>query len=187
MKREENTNNKSSQNIARAAARGVILSLLLKIFNFVLSQITLRLVDARTLGQTAIQLELLLNSCLFLSREGFRLAFVGTERILDEDDVLRNVSMNNVSWLSAPVGVLLSCVALLFHLMTIDASDSYDDLRMAGCLYCVGAMVESLSEPVLILTLQTMNLGIKVAAEGTAVFAKAVATVLLLIVMRDSY
>ena len=177
-------------NLARAAARGTLLTLALRLFNFTLSQITLRLVDARTLGQTSIQLELLLSSCLFLSREGFRLAFMSVDAVSTTDDNdkkrLENISLNNLSWLSALVGVFMSLFGLSFHLISNSTSKS-NDLLVAGCLYCFGAVLESLSEPMLLLTIRNMQIGKRASVEGIALLIKAVSTSFFLFLMKDSF
>ena len=56
-----------------AAARGTLLSILLRLLSFLLSQLTVRFVSASTLGKASIPLELLLGTALFVGREGFRL------------------------------------------------------------------------------------------------------------------
>ena len=65
--------NNSSENVTRAAARGTLFTLILRLISFICTQLTIRALDPSTLG-TNIQLELLLTTVLFISREGFRLA-----------------------------------------------------------------------------------------------------------------
>eukprot|EP00978_Attheya_sp_CCMP212_P047920 scaffold449572_cov39-Attheya_sp.AAC.1 len=59
------------ESATRAAARGTLFSLGLRVFSFGLTQVTMRFVDPTVLGRASVQLELLLNTALFLSREGF--------------------------------------------------------------------------------------------------------------------
>ena len=180
-----------SSNIARAALRGTLLTFALRLLNFFLSQVTLRLVDIRTLGQTSIQLELLLNSCLFLSRECFRLAFMSVDATIYGDDDkdkkhLENVSLNNLSWLSAIVGVVMSLIGLGIYVISMSLTDfSNYDLLIAGCLYSFGAVLESLSEPMLLLTIRNMDVDKRLSAEGAALFVKALSTSLFLYTMKD--
>lgn len=63
----------SSTAATSAAARGTLLSVLLRLTSFLLSQLTVRHVSASTLGKANIVLELLLGTALFVGREGFRL------------------------------------------------------------------------------------------------------------------
>ena len=84
---------------SREAARGTLVTLLFRLVSFACTQTTFRLLDPETLGKASIQLELLLTTVLFISREGFRLALT------------RNISSDswNVAWLTIPV---VSLVAL---------------------------------------------------------------------------
>jgi len=193
------TNNPNQQQqcegAAKAAIRGTALAVFLRMLSFILSQMMLRRVDARTLGQAAIQLDLLLSTCLFMGREGFRLSLMGknvtyslhnkysfgTKR--EEEQALEEAALNNVMWLSAPIGVLSAILGLLIHLY-ISKYDS-EDYKFAGCLFCLGAMIESISEPVLILSLRLMKVEIRAAAEGAAIFSKAVAIIVFLEILSD--
>ena len=62
-----------SDTVTRAAARGTLYTLVLRLVSFGCTQLTIRALDPSTLG-TNIKLELLLTTVLFISREGFRLA-----------------------------------------------------------------------------------------------------------------
>ena len=117
------------------AARGTLLSIALRLLSFLLSQLTVRFVSAATLGKASVPLELLLGTALFVGREGFRLAL--TKEIGgDGDDASRDGDVDdarggeetesnkwrdqqqiaNVSWLSVPIGAVLSLLALSMHL-----------------------------------------------------------------------
>jgi len=127
---------------AEVAARGTLISIILRIASFLLSQLTVRFVSASALGKASIPLELLLGTSLFVGREGFRLALtkevsehnstvnddVG-DREYDENERNKNQSnmkqkqgmhtrqkIVNVSWLSIPTGAVLSIAALIMHL-----------------------------------------------------------------------
>mmetsp|Transcript_2515 Transcript_2515/g.5860 ORF Transcript_2515/g.5860 Transcript_2515/m.5860 type:complete len:219 (+) Transcript_2515:30-686(+) len=76
------TPEKSIDNITRAAARGTLFTLILRLISFACTQLTIRALDPSTLG-TNIQLELLLTTVLFISREGFRLAL--TQNVVPEN------------------------------------------------------------------------------------------------------
>lgn len=170
-----------ANHIARAAAKGTLFSFLLRVLSFSLSQITLRLVDATTLGKAAIQLELLLSTCLFLSREGFRLALINAK------NTSKDTSVENVAWLSVPLGSIISMLILFLHHFYFSSESTGWDYQLAGSLYAVGALIECLSEPVLILTMRTLSVSDRAAAEGFAVLVKAITTVLLLILTDSTY
>ncbi|KAL7524491.1 hypothetical protein ACHAXR_001707 [Thalassiosira sp. AJA248-18] len=158
------------------AARGTLLSIALRLTSFLLSQLTVRFVSVAALGKASIPLELLLSTALFVGREGFRLALtkeIGNDRddAKQSGNTTRNNELNNVeksrrrdqqiinvSWLSVPVGALLSMLALLIHLQNCnrntpdsehDTQTEYTllDYKVAGMLYCLASFIESLSEP----------------------------------------
>ena len=178
-------------NATKAAARGTIISILLRLLSFLLSQLTVRFVSASTLGRASIPLELLLGSALFVGREGFRLGLTKETSAADEisktsgngnDGAIHGVEEReqriiNVSWLSVPTGAILSIFALIFHLYSCqNQSTEYEweklDYKIAGMLYCLASFVESLSEPLVIACLQRLDVGTKAKAEGIALLAK---------------
>jgi oligosaccharide translocation protein RFT1 len=185
------------------AARGTLLSIALRLLSFLLSQLTVRFVSAATLGKASVPLELLLGTALFVGREGFRLAL--TKEIGgDGDDASRDGDVDdarggeetesnkwrdqqqiaNVSWLSVPIGAVLSLLALSMHLHGCSSKDDGEDsdqepyyalrdYKLAGILYCLASFVESLSEPLVIRCLQRMDVTTKAKAEGVALVAKS--------------
>jgi oligosaccharide translocation protein RFT1 len=165
----------SQQEVARAAARGTLATLLLRLISFACTQWTFRVLDPATLGRASIQLELLLTTILFISREGFRLALT------------RNISTEswNVAWLSVPVATVVSLVALCWHLWVTGSTDDGDtnmdyDYRWAGILYCVASCIEGWAEPAVLVTLRQMNIAVKASAEGLATVGKTVTIVVAL-------
>lgn len=175
-------------NATTAAARGTLLSILLRLLSFLLSQLTVRFVSASTLGKASIPLELLLSTALFVGREGFRLGLtkeLAHDESLDKNPVnkdeekKRKQRIINVSWLSVPMGALLSVCALIFHIHTCQNQvTEHDweklDYKISGVLYCLASFVESLAEPLVILCLQRLDVGTKAKAEGIALLAKGV-------------
>jgi hypothetical protein len=84
---DENEN--STETVTRAAAKGTLSTLILRLISFGCTQLTIRALDPSTLG-TNIQLELLLTTVLFISREGFRLAL--TQNVVAENWTVRTFS-----------------------------------------------------------------------------------------------
>ena len=166
----------NQQEVTQAAARGTVATLLLRIISFGCTQWTLRVLDPATLGKASIQLELLLTTVLFLSREGFRLALT------------RNISPDNwnVAWLSVPVATLVSVLALFYHLY-ISYSATDKDYRMAGVLFCLASCIEGWAEPCILLALRKMNVALKASAEGMATLAKTIAVVVALQYLHDDW
>ena len=84
-----NTDVNSTETVTRAAAKGTLSTLILRLISFGCTQLTIRALDPSTLG-TNIQLELLLTTVLFISREGFRLAL--TQNVVAKNWTVRNYS-----------------------------------------------------------------------------------------------
>lgn len=172
------------------AARGTLISIALRFASFILSQATVRFVSAAALGKASVPLELLLGTALFVSREGFRLAL--TKESAKKSDVdandgrIEQQKMINVSWLSVPLGAIISMIALFMHLSTCNYNTStasegeskseneLTDYKLAGALYCFASFIESLSEPLVIRCLQQMDVTTKAKAEGAALVLKSV-------------
>ena len=176
-----NVDTAALQDGTRKAIQGTLLGIGMKILSFVLSQMTIRLVDPVLFGMAAIKLDLLLSSILFLSREGFRLALTRNDNSTKKMDMKNQTPdmVIDVAWLTVPVGIVLSFAALLIHLKSCDPFQI--DYQMAGCLYCFAAMVESFAEPLVILyAFREMDVKTRAAAEASAALVKAMCIVGLL-------
>ena len=206
----KNSNNNNSinhddmQQARKLATRGTIASILLKIFTFATNQLVLRSVNRKILGETSIQLDLLLRTSLFLGREGFRVALLRTSANSSSDcnnsnnskgqqratrkyhgndkDLLKvSSARENVAWLTIPLGFILSIFALLFHLRRSSlSSTTSNDYRLAGCYYCLAAFIECISEPLVIRDLIALRTDRRLYAEGWASTLRSLVSVLLL-------
>jgi oligosaccharide translocation protein RFT1 len=170
--------------------RGTVVTVLLRLLSFVGSQWTLRrVVDPAVWGRTNIQLELVLTTVLFISREGFRLALtrgnaVSTNNAADKPDggtTTAATSAGMAAWLSLPIVTLVAGTALTWHLLWNSSNDQHDgDYRMGGILYCLAAWIEGWGEPAVLHALTNLQVATKAAAEGGATLVKTAATVALL-------
>lgn len=173
---DDNNNKQETFSVTKSAAQGTIATILLRLVSFVCTQWTFRKLDPTVLGQTSIQLELLLTTVLFVSREGFRMALT------------RNISEHNwnVAWLSLPVVTVISGAALLWHVLSVGAAANEDnassrtDFWYGGILYCVASCIEGWGEPAVLYALRRMNVALKASVEGAATVTKTFSTVLLL-------
>ena len=156
---------------ARKAAYGTLSNMVVRLFSFGCTQVAFRLMkdDIAALGRASIQLELLLTTTLFMSREGFRLSLT---RDLESDNW-------NVAWLSIPMSTVAATLAFIFHLHG-SASEGDEDFRLGGILYCLAAWIEGLAEPAVLYSLRQMNVSLRVSAEGAATLCKTLATVVAL-------
>jgi len=159
----------------RAAARGTLVTLLFRLVSFACTQATLRLLDPATLGKASIQLELLLTTVLFISREGFRLALT------------RNVSQENwnVAWLTIPVVTFVTITSLIWHIFFSSLAREDNDYRLGGTLYCLAAWIEGCGEPAVLYYLRQMNIAKRASAEGIATVAKTITTIVGLKILDE--
>jgi oligosaccharide translocation protein RFT1 len=143
----------------------------LRLVSFVGTQWTLRRLRDRpqVLGQSGVQLDLLLTSILFLSREGFRLALT---RLVSADN-------QGLIWASIPVTTFMAILAAVYHWYSTVQSDT--DLAIAGLLYCFAAFLEGLGEPPVLLAMRSrLSVAEKAAAETLAGLVKTLVIAIVL-------
>ena len=160
---------------AAAAARGTLLTLLLRIFSFLSSQIIFRLVDVASLGKASIELELISSTVLFFSREGFRLALTKQEHA--------SIRLWNTAWCSVISHTVLAMVAAGW--VYFKSSNDDVDYQVAGLLYCTAAWIEGWAEPRVLWCLRTLNISTKASAEGLGTLLKTFCTVASLLIYPD--
>ena len=178
----------ASSSMTRQAFRGTLSNMLVRLVSFGCTQIAFRLLkdDIAALGRASIQLELLLTTTLFMSREGFRLSLTRDHYYLSSSNGSHS-TVWNVAWLTIPVSTLASSLALLWHLhqsqqQEQQAADDGDhrDYQYGGMLYCLAAWIEGVAEPAVLHSLRNMNVSLRVSAEGAATLCKTFVTVLAL-------
>jgi oligosaccharide translocation protein RFT1 len=143
----------------------------LRLVSFVGTQWTLRRLRDRpqVLGQSGVQLDLLLTSILFLSREGFRLALT---RLVSADN-------QGLIWASIPVTTVMAILAAVYHWWSTVQRDT--DLAVAGLLYCFAAFLEGLGEPPVLLAMRSrLSVAEKAAAETLAGLVKTLVIAIVL-------
>lgn len=156
-------------NLASNAKWFMIVSVVQKIITFCLNQIMVMSTSPEVLGQAAIQLELLLSTLLFLSREGIRLSVLRS-RIESKRDFRAIV---NISWVP-PCIVLLLVVAISYCKEYLVLTQDFTILYM----YSAAAFIECLGESSFNTFQNAANIKPRLSAETTAVFVKSCTTVL---------
>lgn len=152
-----------------AGAKWIFLfSIAQKIISFALNQFVIASIRPELLGVTSIQLELILSTLLFLSRDGIRIALLRDQRESIED--FRKFVF--ISWypffivmiLSSGLGVL----KLFFNIGSFDCRILFQ--------YIIGATIESLGEPWINLNAHAMEFRPALAAESSAVVMKTLSS-----------
>jgi oligosaccharide translocation protein RFT1 len=139
---------------------------------FFLNVLVTRKLDPSIIGIANVQLQFLLNTILFLSREGFRRSClrVHNEKLRDLSALSK---VTNVSWLAVPFGLLISfitCTIFLFFSSREELSTYYyvTTVKLTG----VATLLEILSEPFFIMIQNELLYGVRVAVEASAVFLR---------------
>ncbi|KAF9905100.1 Oligosaccharide translocation protein rft1 [Linnemannia zychae] len=170
---------------------------------FTLNQVLLRFTTAETLGIASVQLELLLNTILFLSREGVRCAAIRvsddsaedqvdnsnsntvekTPKIAPGSEAYRLQKLVNMVYAPIPVGALMTCLAVGYYLSQVnEASEAkFPGYRLSIYLYGISALVELLAEPMFMVAQYKLWFKTRVSVEGTAVIVRCVLTCALTI------
>ncbi|KLO11563.1 Rft-1-domain-containing protein [Schizopora paradoxa] len=155
------------------------LQMLTKAVTFVLNQALVRLSTPQVYGTVSIQLELLLNTMLFLSREGFRNALLRVTG--DSKEKGRSTLLSNIALLPVYAGVPVSIsVSVFYTYFATGATRDQPYFSPTVTIYTVAAILELLCEPMFLRDVQVSNSRVRVKAEGIAVIIKAVVTTSIL-------
>jgi oligosaccharide translocation protein RFT1 len=191
----------SSANPSSSSIKVLMLGVLVqRLLTFSLNSILLRYVSADVFGFAASDMEVLLSTILFLSREGFRIVSLRFPSTLFSTDF--NSSMRgrknessfvleqqryliNLAYIPAFIGVCMSVLAaiLTIFLHSSESSSSLSDSTYHGTLlFCLAACIEALSEPFYILTQSMLQYHIRSRNEIIAMLGKVITTFLSIVV-----
>ncbi|KAG9327443.1 hypothetical protein KVV02_000392 [Mortierella alpina] len=180
----------------------VLLQFVSRMLTFTLNQVLLRFTSAETLGIASVQLELLLNTILFLSREGVRCAAIrvsdditiensDTTGAMDNSARPKNhMDMKpgsaayklqkfvNMVYAPIPVGALMTCIAVAYSLsqVSLSSEDLFPGYRLSIYLYGLSALIELLAEPMFMVAQYKLWFKTRVSIEGVAVIVRCVLT-----------
>ena len=164
-----------------AASLLLLLQLGSRLVTFSLNQALLSLTTPAAFGTATIQLEPLLNTLLFLSREGIRSALVRSATIKDSGRALFTTSL-----IPLALGVPLSLAAFtLYAYSTANAVRDQPYFTSSVWLYAFATLIELGSEPFFNRAQVASNFKLRVSIEGTSVIARAVTTLLVILYGRD--
>ena len=125
------------------------LQLFSRLATFSLNQALVRLSTPQVYGTVSIQLELFLNTVLFLSREGFRNALLRADSKTKENRI--SPSVYNIALLPVYTGLgVCGLVVFLYTRFASPATKSQPHFMSTVAVYAVASLIELLSEPLLI-------------------------------------
>jgi oligosaccharide translocation protein RFT1 len=154
-----------------------------KLMSFTLNQLLIQFTSPETLGIVSIQLELLLSTVLFLSREGIRMATLRTP-IHDHDKDYTKII--NISWLPSIIVIFFIFHLFIFRIFSISTTTHPNELsEIVVTLYCVGALLESIGEPWYNMYQHNLIYHPRVSAEMSAVLGKSIITFILIAILNS--
>ncbi|KAI9598702.1 Rft protein-domain-containing protein [Syncephalis fuscata] len=197
----------SSNNVLSQTMRGASYLVMLQFFSrmvtFTLNQVLVRYTTPDVLGVASIQLELLIASVLFLSREGFRCALLRTDDtsingddsnndgndssrdltnekrtfVLERSRMGRTQQLINLSYLPVVIGTAASILCCSYYMWySVAEADKPPYYDIAVLLYGASSLIELAAEPLFILTQVNMLFRLRVVTEGVGVVVRCLTT-----------
>ncbi|XP_065829148.1 man(5)GlcNAc(2)-PP-dolichol translocation protein RFT1-like [Oscarella lobularis] len=169
----------SQENALRVAATGAsynaALHFSLRIITFALNAIAIRWLNQEIIGVANVRLALLYTTVGFISKEPFRKALIGQA----ENRSWRQTI--NLTWGSFPFSI---CLAFFFGFLWIKAftEPDVDYYRVSVCLYAFSAVLETMAEPLFIISQSFLFVRTRVIIEGIGFIIQCIVTALLAIV-----
>lgn len=164
-----------------------LLQLGSKLMTFILNTAIARTVSQSSFAIANLQLQLLLNIVLPLSREAFRRAILRAP-IDDASDPASKRAQSqrllNLSYLSIPLGAILSVVLTAVFLWTstreeLSTAGYYEAITWTGA----ASLAEMLSEPLYIIAQHRLMFGTRAAVELVAVALKSILSYVMVVQM----
>ena len=145
----------------------LLVGVVQKVITFCVNQTMVLFTSPEVFGRAAVQLELLLSTLLFISREGMRMAAV-RQNLRGLTDVLRVV---NSSWLPPIVVLAFTTFIAIFHRSFVPT----EEMKVIY-MYSGAAFIECLGEPFYNVYQSSLYISPKLTAETTALFARSMTT-----------
>ncbi|KAH8117736.1 Rft-1-domain-containing protein [Phellopilus nigrolimitatus] len=182
-KHPEQMSRSAAPNFANGALRTASslmgLQLFSRLVTFALNQALVRLASPAVYGTVSIQLELLLNTILFLSREGFRNALLRAD--VNNEEQKESPLVSNIALLPVYFGVQVSFLTSVAYLLyASEATKEQPYFNATVVVYTVAAVLELFSEPMHIKSVQSLNPAVRIRAEGSAVIVKSITAITVL-------
>jgi oligosaccharide translocation protein RFT1 len=161
---------------ARGASYMMALVMAQRIVTFLFNALLLRVVSVDVVGFASNDMELLVATLLFLSREACRLVALRApiDTLTAAGNKLERQRLINIAWLPVPLGLLLASGAAWVHRRVTAASA---DKAVAGehtafYIFCLAAFVETFAEPFFILSQSMLLYGVRARTEIAATLAR---------------
>ncbi|PWN49629.1 Rft-1-domain-containing protein [Violaceomyces palustris] len=170
-------------NLLSSATSLILLQLSSRFLTFFLNQFLLTLTSPSTLGAANIQLDLLLSTILFVSRESIRSSLIrnphfASEESCEEKDRRKVDELHNLSTLPLTRGIAVSLLLAPIYVKYLSAPSlrETDSFNLSVSLYVLGACLELFSEPLYLRSQAANDVSTRVKAEGFSVLFKCLST-----------
>lgn len=148
-------------------------SVLQKAITFTLNTILLRHVSSDVLGLVNNDMELMVTTVLFLSREGCRISSLrSNEETFQNKESFQKLV--NLAWFPVPVGVFMCLGSVLSYFALFSKSLVLDAKNLCFLLFVVGTLFETLSEPAYILLTAKLGPVIRARTEVIATLLRGI-------------
>jgi len=178
----------------------ILIQFVTKLFTFVLNQLLIRYISPEILG-ISTYLEFLVNTILFFSREGERLAVQRTEqskglsekrhdgsKFYDFTSEGKLQSIINFGFLPLIIGIPISCIIGIWQFQSVSLQKSL--FALPNCteilaILALSILLELLVEPIYAINQYELNFQLRSKSEGLAVFNRCISTFFLIYISKD--
>lgn len=145
-----------------------------RILTFTLNQLILQYTTPSIFGFATIQLELLLNTILFLCREGFR---ISVQRLPVDEKQGKTQEIVNLSYIPVSAGFFIATsLSALYTSRAPSESAATPYFRSTVLIYGLSTIIELFSEPGYNIALHQLLFRVRASCEGTAVLVRCFVT-----------
>ncbi|KAK0557160.1 Oligosaccharide translocation protein rft1 [Tilletia horrida] len=172
--------------LAQSASLLIALQISTRLLTFALNQLLVRLTDPSVFGAANVQLDLLLSTILFLARDGVRGGLIrsrptsSSAKANTKNAHLLPAGLHNIALLPIPAGLCIASLASFLYVTRLAPAELSKrfptEFNLSVGLYVLGAVLELLAEPFYNRAAISLDVPLRVKAEGAAVLAKGVAT-----------
>lgn len=149
------------KSVVHSTSSLIVVQITYRIFTFITNAVILRYITSDVLGIINVRLALLYSTATFVSVEAFRRAALGvTERSKWRQAI-------NLVWLSVPVSVAVSAAlaAVWLHVLSQPPPEVTSEYRLGVWVTAAMVVLETLSQPLVILAQAMLFVKLKVAAD----------------------
>jgi len=165
----------------KSASLNMITQVMFRLLTFLINAFVLRHISRDVLGLVNVRLNLLDDTIMFLSKEGFRLACLGHKGKEGWEKVI------NLMWLTVPVSIFWASIFywVWTSLLPSPSTDLLDQYHQAVLIVAVSGVMQMLAEPPWVAGQVLMFVRLRVVMDTVWVMTRVVVLCLAVIYMPD--